>query len=149
MRNRLGSFAFSLLLVAPVVLCGCRNVCVTEINGKTSIGPQFQNHGNNTQDVKYFTIQNLEMKLSNKWTMGVMYQRTDTDEGSGDNENLLLFEVGYPLWNAPKKAVSTAELLQIEGLERELRKLDLELAAAGYGMKESPSTAMVQSGKVE
>ena len=150
MHKRSGPIGFLLMMfVTAFGLAGCKSTQLSEINGKTAFGPQFHNYGDNTHAIKYYTIQTLEFKLANKWTLGVGYQRTDIDEGSGDNENLLLFEVGYPIWNAPKKAEKSAEELEIEGLERQLRMLDSELTAAGYGMTGSPSTAMVQSEKVE
>lgn len=150
MLRRLMLLCFRVVLVAALFgLSGCKNLCLTEINGKTSAGPQIHNFGSNTHATKYYAIQNLEFKFSNKWTFGVMYQRADIDDGAGDNENLLLFELGYPLWNAPKKPVKTAEELQIEGLERELRLLNVELAAAEQGTPGSAGNALVQAGKVE
>lgn len=122
-----GLIVAMILFILPAV--GCESGSITEINGKTSFGPEFRNFGNNTQDIRYTAIQGLEFKLANKWTVGMSYQRRDVDEGSGDNENALLFEIGYPLWNAPKPE-KTAEDFQIEELERELRELDYELAAA-------------------
>jgi hypothetical protein len=122
------------LCLSPVLMpvVGCK-ASLKEITGKTSFGPEFRNFGNNTHDVRYTAIQGIDLKWSNNWTTGVSYQRRDVDEGSGDNENLVLFEVGYPIWNAPKKPEKTAEQTQIEDLENELRQLDSELAAAQTG----------------
>ena len=123
-----------------VVCTGClsKSVTLTEVTGKTSFGPEFRNFGNNTQDVRYTAIQALEFKLSNKWTVGMSYQRRDLDDGAGDNENLVLFEVGYPLWNAPKPEKTAAEL-QIEQLENQLRELGGELALAESGKTRWPA----------
>jgi hypothetical protein len=110
------------------MVVGC-SASLKEITGKTAFGPEFRNFGDNTHDVRYTAIQGIDLKWSNNWTTGVSYQRRDVDEGSGDNENLVLFEVGYPLWNAPKKPEKTADLLQIEKLEEELRLLGSEVAA--------------------
>ncbi len=151
MQNRSGPIGF-LPLLAAALLCvaGCKsNWSVAEIGGKTSFGPEFRSFGNNTNDIRYTAIQSVEFKLANKWTLNLLYQRRDVDEGSGDNENAILVEVGYPLWNAPKKAEKSAEEFEIEGLERQLRMLDSELTVAGHGMTGSPSTAMAQSEKVE
>lgn len=149
MHRQSGPRVLSLMLiVAALGVSGCKSAKVIEISGKSAGGAQFQNHGNNTHDVKYYAIQSLEFKLSNKWTIGVGYQRTDIDEGTGDNENLILFEVGYPM-NAPKKPEKTAEEQQIEGLERELRLLDTELAAARMESPDGSSGALVQAGKVK
>lgn len=155
MQNRTGPLGI-LPVLAGIMLCvaGCANKgnwSVTEIGGKTSFGPEWRNFGNNTHDIRYTAIQGLDFKLANKWNLGVSYQRRDVDEGSGDNENLVLFEVGYPIWNAPKKAEKSAVELEIEGLERDLRLLDTELAAAGQGLpgSQAQAAALAQSGKVE
>lgn len=121
---------------------GCKSASLAEITGKSSFGPDFRNLGDNTHDIKYTAIQSLEFKLANKWTLGVTYQRKDMDEGAGDNENLVLFEVGYPLWNAPKPE-KTAEDVQIETLEKQLRGLNSELAEIVPAWEEPP-TQLVQ-----
>ena len=138
-----------LVTMCASLAAGCESLGVTEIRGKTAFGPEFRNFGNNTSDVRYTEIHGFEAKLTNNWTAGVLYQRRDVDDGSGDNENLVLFEIGYPIWNNPKDGGKSAEEMQIEQLEKELRKLDSELAAAGRGLPDSNAEALVQSGKVE
>lgn len=118
-----------LLLPGFLVAGGCKGLSVTEIRGKTAFGPEWRNFGDNTSDIRYTAIHGYEAKLSNDWTAGVSYQRRDVDNGSGDNENLVLFEIGYPIWKKPKKDEKSAQELQIEELEKELRELDGVLAA--------------------
>lgn len=90
------------LLTAGCLLSGCK-ARPTELRGKTSFGPEFRNRGNNTHEVRYDARQAFEVKWDNGWTTAVQYRRRDVDEGSGDNENRVMVEVGYPLWKAPKK----------------------------------------------
>lgn len=141
MQNRSCYRRLAMLLLLTGV-AGCQNVKLTEITGKTAFGPEFRNFGNNTSDIRYNVIQGVQFKLSNKWDLGVTYQRRDLDDGAGDNENLVLFEVGYPIWNAPKKPQKSAEDLQIEELEQQLRTLGSELAAAGHGVSGVASGAL-------
>ena len=153
MQNRTGPLGI-LPVLAGIMLCvaGCANNgkwSVTEIGGKTSFGPEWRNFGNNTHDIRYTAIQGLDFKLANKWNLGVSYQRRDVDEGSGDNENLVLFEVGYPIWNAPKKAEKSAVELEIEGLERELRLLNTEVAVAVQETSGAAGSSLVEAGKVK
>ena len=147
--NRKFVFELVLPVLSLIAGAGCRGIRLTEISGKTAFGPEFRNFGNNTHDVRYTAVQGLEFKLSNKWNLGVSYQRRDVDEGSGDNENLVLFEVGYPIWNAPKKPEKTVEDRQIEELEQQLRHLGSELAAADQGSTGDASGALARSDKVE
>jgi len=122
------------LALLPLLLpgIGCKGVSVTEVSGRTAFGPEYRNFGaNNTSDIRYTAIQSLDFKWSNTWTTSVYYQRRDVDDGSGDNENAVLFEVGYPLGQKPKKPEKTA--LQIEELEKELRELDSILTEAEAG----------------
>lgn len=141
-----------LLLLSGLLLAGGCNkgISITEIRGKTAFGPEFQNFGNNTSSVRYTAIHGIEAKLYNDWTASVLYQRRDVDQGSGDNENLVLFEIGYPIWKKPKKDVKSAQELQIEELENELRELDGALADGDANS--APPTALAQvsgTGQIE
>lgn len=148
MQNRSSHRLLAMLLLLAGV-AGCQNVKLSEITGKTAFGPEFRNFGNNTSDIRYTAIQGVQFKLSNKWDLGVTYQRRDLDNGAGDNENLVLFEVGYPIWNAPKKPEKSAEELQIEGLERELRLLNTELAVAEQETSGQAGGALADAGKAK
>lgn len=126
--SRILSGPFALLVLLMLTCNGCKSVSITEVRGRTAFGPEFRNFGTNTHDIRYYVRQGVEAKLSNDWTTGVMYQRRDIDEGSGDNENLVLFEIGYPIWKKPKEPEKAA--LQIQDLERELLDLSALLAEA-------------------
>lgn len=111
-------------------LGGCKST-VTEVRGKTSFGPEFRNRGNNTHETRYDVRQNIDLKWDNGWSTGVTYRRRDVDEGSGDSENLVLFDVGYPIWKAPKKPDKTAA--RIEELEQQVQEIRTRLAAQSTG----------------
>lgn len=118
------------ILLVLILLPGCKSISISEITGKSSFGPEFRNFGDGTSDIRYTAIQGFDLKLSNGWTTGVSYQRRDVDDGGGDNENLVLFEIGYPIWKASKKSEKTANQLRLHKLGNELHELSGELAAA-------------------
>ncbi len=134
------------ILLVPLVAClaesgGCKSSSVTEVRGKTSFGPEFRNRGNNTSEIRYDARQAVELRWDNGWTSGVTYRRRDIDGGSGDNENLVLFEVGYPIWKAPKKPDKT--VLQIEELQRQIGELQSRIA--GVDSQSGHSTHMAKT----
>lgn len=130
-------------VLAPIALCagmvlllgGCK-AKPTELRGKTAFGPEFRNRGNNTSEIRYTEQQSLEMKWDNGWTTAVQYRRRDVDQGSGDNENRVLFEVGYPLWKAPPKPDKTSE--KLESLEQQVQEMRAKVAA----LKSQPGDAV-------
>lgn len=128
MKKQMLCLSMAMTFLTPVV--GCQSTQVTEVRGRTAFGPEFRNFGTNTHDIRYYVRQGVDLKWSNDWTTGVMYQRRDLDNGNGDNENLVLFEVGYPLWKGGKKQEKTAQRFQIDDLENALQGLRSELATA-------------------
>lgn len=123
-------------LVAAGFLTGCK-ANPTELRGKTSFGPEFRNRGNNTQEVRYDARQALDLKWDNGWSTGISYRRRDVDDGSGDNENRVLFEVGYPIWKAAKKHEPKKDIgpptgtttKALEELQRQVEELRAKMAA--------------------
>lgn len=118
--------ALAVVTVCGTMLGGCK-ASMQEVRGKTAFGPEFRNRGNNTSEVRYDARQNVDVKWDNGWSTGLTYRRRDVDDGSGDSENLFLFDVGYPLWKAPKKADKTSE--RIEELERQVEDMKARVAA--------------------
>ncbi|MBI4717124.1 MAG: hypothetical protein HY763_04910 [Planctomycetes bacterium] len=136
--NRVGGArclsGMALLAGVALIATGCKAAHLTEVRGKTSFGPEFRNRGNNTSEIRYDARQALEFRLDNGWTTGLTYRRRDIDGGSGDNENLFLFEVGYPIWRAPKKEDAAARrITQMEKELQELRDTVADLTAGGAG----------------
>ena len=119
-------------LTAVLTLAGCK-ANPTELRGKTSFGPEFRNRGNNTQEVRYDARQAFEVKWDNGWTTGIQYRRRDVDDGSGDNENRVMAEVGYPLWKAPKKEDKATDrrIQELQEQVEEMRARVAELKPAG------------------
>lgn len=122
-------YSLSMMSCSIVILLlgGC-NVKPTELRGKTSFGPEFRNRGNNTQEVRYDARQAFDLKWDNGWSTGIQYRRRDVDDGSGDNENRVLVEVGYPLWKAPKKEEKSTER-RIEDLQKQVEEMRARVAA--------------------
>ncbi len=115
--------ALALCIATGLSAAGCKGWSISEIRGKNQFGPEFQHDGVKRSDqIRYYTGQQFEAKWENGWTTAVTYRYRPIDEGNGNQEHLALFEVGYPIWKAPKKPEKTSEGFQkrIESLEREL-----------------------------
>lgn len=129
-----GLSSMALLAGVMLIATGCKTAHLNEVRGKTSFGPEFRNRGNNTSEIRYDARQAVEFRFDNGWTTGLTYRRRDIDGGSGDNENLFLFEVGYPIWKAPKKEDAAARrITQLEKDLQELRDRVADLTASGAG----------------
>ena len=119
-----GHLAVSVIfsVASVVILSSCT---LEKVSGKTGFGPEFRHSGSqNTNDVRYSVTQGITWHWDNDTTTGVSYRRRDTDEGSGDNDNRILFEVGYPIWkrdNPDRKLAERVELLEkrVQELERQ------------------------------
>ncbi len=117
-------------LLAALLSSGC-SWQLQEIKGKTKFGPEFRDKSGRTSEVRWTTIdQALEFKWDNGWSTGVSYRRRDTDEGSGGNDNRVMFEVSYPLWKIPSKPDDAAR--RIEELERRLAILETGRIGQGH-----------------
>lgn len=128
--------------VVVLAFAGCSGAKVEELRGRTALGPEFRNRGDNTHETRYDTRQGLELRWDNGWTTSVLYRYRAVDEGSGDAEHLTLFEVGYPLWKAPRKSdPTTARIAALEkelaGLREQLRNSPSGQAGAG-GLSANP-----------
>lgn len=133
----------ALFLATGLLVSGCKSASVSEVRGKTSFGPEFRHQGQkNTDEIRYDARQAVELRWDNGWTTGMTYRRRDIDGGSGDNENLFLFEVGYPIWKAPKKPDKTA--MQIEELQKQIGELQSQFAKTNSQDAGSPRFAKVE-----
>jgi len=145
MFNRRTVFAILLAPLIATVACtsGCKSGGVTEIRGKNQVGPEFQHDGVKRSDqIRYYAGQQIEAKWENGWTTAVTYRYRAIDEGNGNQEQLVLFEVGYPIWKAPKKPDKTA--MQIEELQKKIGELQSRLAGASSRDANSPRLARVE-----
>ncbi|MBN2446692.1 MAG: hypothetical protein JXO22_08200 [Phycisphaerae bacterium] len=122
MRVVLISGLASLLILSA----GCATV--QEVRGKFKAGPEFQHAGNSSEDsVRYKFQPGVEVKWSNGVTTGVSYRRRDIDEGNGNKDQTVYFDLSFPIWKAkPKEDRLTA---RIEQLEKALEAINAERAA--------------------
>ena len=124
------------LSVAGLLGSGCKTTSLAEIRGKSGAGTEFQHDGlKGTDQMRHYAVQGVEFKWDNGWTTGLTYRLRDVQDGNCNIENLVLFEVGYPIWKAPKKPEKTTE--RMDKLERELAELRAQLAT----VSERPDTA--------
>jgi hypothetical protein len=133
--------ALSPLIAAALLATGCKSASIAEIRGKNQFGPEFQNQGNNTHQIRYYAGQQVELKWENGWTTAATYRYRPVDEGNGNQEHLVLFEVGYPLWKAPKKPDKTT--MQIEELQKQVGEMQSQLAGTNLQSERSFSLAKV------
>lgn len=114
--------------LAAFLLCGFWGLAglgcaLEEVRNRISAGPEFQHRGANSTDSTRYSVQDgVELKWENGVTTAVSYRRRDTDDGDGNNDNGVWFEVGIPLWKAPKKPDENAK--RIVELERRLARLE-------------------------
>ncbi len=103
-----------------LLVSGC---ALREIRSKTKAGPEFRHSGlTNTNSDRWTVEQGLEFKWDNGVNTGLTYRRRDVDDGNGDNENRVMFEVSFPLWKAKSKQTQLA--WRVERLEQRLAKLE-------------------------
>ena len=117
------------LSVAGLLGSGCKTTSLAEIRGKSGAGTEFQHDGlKGTDQMRHYAVQGVELKWDSGWTTGLTYRLRDVQEGNGNIENLVLLEIGYPIWKAAKKPDKTAE--RVDQLERELREVRAQMAAS-------------------
>jgi len=108
-------------MVIPV-LCGC---ALQEVRSKSLWGPEWQHKGSDSTDaVRYYAQEGLEFKWDKGIATTVTYRRRDVDDGNGDNDNGVWFDISFPLWKAKPK--EKAAELRIAELERRLALVETE-----------------------
>ncbi len=109
-------------LLVPLAT-GC---ALKEVRSKTKVGPEFRHRGSNRTDSDRWTAQQgIEFKWDKGISTGLTYRRRDTDDGSGDNDNGVWFDVSFPIWKAKKRQDNTAE--RMAELERRVAELERRL----------------------
>ena len=126
---RTGTLVTCGLMVAMFSGCG-----VKEIRSKTKFGPEFRHSGLvRTSRTRWTAQQGIEFKWEKGVTTSMTYRRRDTDNGNGNNDNGVWFEVSFPLWKAEPKPDKNAA--RIRELERRLAALEADRpvrTAAGH-----------------
>jgi hypothetical protein len=107
-----------------LALPGCG---LQEIRNRTAFGPEYQHKGtSSTNEVRWAIEQGIQLKWQKDVTTGVTYRRRDIDDGNGDNENRVMFDVSFPLWKAKDKKEETLAR-RVEQLERRLAALEASM----------------------
>lgn len=86
-------------------------------------GVEYRHFGESATNADRYTVQQgLELHWDDGVTTGVTYRRRDVDDGAGDNDNGMWFEVSFPIWKA--KDDKEAEMMRrLDRLEREVAAL--------------------------
>ena len=117
---RTGTLVACGLMVLMFSGCG-----IKEIRSKSKFGPDFRHSGTRRTDQTRWTAQQgIEIKWEKGVSTAVSYRRRDMDNGSGDNDNGVWFEVSFPLWKAKPMADKNAE--RIQELERRLTAIEAD-----------------------
>lgn len=106
------------LLVPLTASCALK-----EVRSKTKVGPEFRHRGSTrTNSDRWTAQQGIEFKWDKGISTGLTYRRRDTDDGAGDNDNGVWFDVSFPIWKAKKRQDNTAE--RMAELERRVAELE-------------------------
>ncbi len=108
-----------------ILLSGC---ALQEIRSKSKFGPEFRTKGagsSKSHKTRWTARQGVEFKWDKGISTAVTYRRRDDDNGHGDHDNGVWFEVSFPIWKARKKPTDQAALMRrVEQLERHLAELE-------------------------
>ncbi len=117
--NRYSSIVIGVLLLS---MGGCT---LQEIRSKSKFGPEYRHRGSNrTDSVRWYAQQGVEFKWDKGINTAITYRRRDQDNGNGDHDNGVWFELSFPIWHAKKPPDQMAR--KIEELEMRLAQLEAE-----------------------
>ncbi len=117
--NRCSSIMIGVLLLS---LGGCT---LQEIRSKSKFGPEYRHKGSNrTDSVRWYAQQGVEFKWDKGINTSLTYRRRDEDNGSGDRDNSVWFELSFPIWRAVNPPDPMAK--KITELEMRLAQLEAE-----------------------
>jgi len=107
-----------------VMSAGC---ALREIRTKTKFGVEYRHENSDKSDLERYLVQEA---IQFKWDKGVdtslIYRRRDiSNSPSGDSDDGMWFEIGFPIWKAPsKKDALAARVAHLEKLVSKLQKPD-------------------------
>ncbi len=117
--NRYSSIMIGVLLLS---LAGCT---LQEIRSESKFGPEYRHRGSDrTDSVRWSAQQGVEFKWDNGIDTAVTYRRRDVDNGNGNHDNGVWFELSFPIWHVEKPPDPMAR--KIEELEMRLAQLEAE-----------------------
>ncbi len=121
--NRLKLCALGFLVLS---LCGC---ALQEVRSKSRVGPEFRTKGGGASrkhSVRWDAQSGVELEWDNGISTGVTYRRRDEDNGTGDRDNAVWFELTVPLWRSDDHPVDRRNR-RISELERRVAQLEAKL----------------------
>lgn len=126
---RTGTLVACGLMVLMSSGCG-----IKEIRSKSKFGPEFRHSGTRrTSRDRWTAQQGIEFKWDKGVSTTLTYRRRDVNNGAGDYDNGVWFEVSFPLWKAKPKEDKNAS--RIRELERRLAAIEADRpvrTAAGH-----------------
>ncbi|GJM23687.1 MAG: hypothetical protein DHS20C16_01020 [Phycisphaerae bacterium] len=120
-------------LLSIIVLVGIVGVCpgcgLREIRTKTKFGVEARHTNDDKSHVERYLVQEA---LQFKWDHGIdtslIYRRRDVSNSeSGDSDDGVWFEIGLPIWKAPKKPDKVKA--RMAALERRVAELEQSLGS--------------------
>ena len=112
------------LCLIAVTSIGCH---LQEVRSKTRVGPEYRHSGSSRTDSMRWTAQEgFDFKWDNDGVPGMTYRRLDVDDGNGDGEDGVWFDLSVPVWKAKKKPDAAEQ--RIAELERRVARLEKSLA---------------------
>ncbi len=121
MRRIVPSLAVFLLTVLLVFNSGCG---LREIRTKTKFGVEARHTNKDKSHVERYLVQEaLQLKWDNGVDTSLIYRRRDVSNSeSSDADDGVWFEIGIPLWKAPKKPDEVKT--RMAALERRVAELE-------------------------
>lgn len=101
-----------------------------EIRSTTDGGPEWRTKGagsDKSHSIRWSVSQGLDFKWDNGVDTGVKFRRRDEEEGAGEEDNGLFFEVSFPLWKK-RQAPPSSDDARVEELERRIAELESRLS---------------------
>lgn len=130
------------LACALLISSGC---ALREIRTKTKFGVEARHTNEDKSHVERYLVQEaLQFKWDNGVDTSVIYRRRDVSNSpTGDSDDGVWFEIGVPIWKAPKKPDEVKA--RVAELERRLAELEQTLSETEQSKSSStPATESKQ-----
>jgi hypothetical protein len=125
-----GFFLPQTVLVGALFMMLAGGCTLQEIRSTTDGGPEWRTKGagaSKSHSVRWSVSQGLDFKWDNGVDTGVKFRRRDEEEGAGEEDNGLFFEVSFPLWKKPQAPPGPNDA-RVEELERRVAELEARLS---------------------